>query len=495
MTQVDIAVVVLYLSIVSGLGLYFAQRQKSTQDYFLAGRNIPGWIVGFSLMATIISSATFVGHSGNVFQSDMWHLPLFFTLPLVMFLVGRYLVVFYRHHLRMSVYEYLGHRFGPPAQLYGSLSFVLRRVVDMGVTFYFLSVAVSFLTDWDLWWVILIFGIFTLMYTLIGGISAVVWTDIIQGVLLIGGGLICTGVVFSQSGVSPGQLILTAWEGGRFGWGNWEFSLTENNIWLYVVGGFFMTFQSYATEQSITQRYLLARSDDEARRAARAGVLACLPVWVLFMILGALVWSFYEVRADTIPLEVVQVKDNVLPYFIKSQLPHGLIGLILATLLAAAMSSLDSDLNSVAAAVVQDVYCRFFPHSTDRQQLLTGRVVVIVAGLLSVWTAQQWIGIESFVRYSVALSAIISGGMLGLFGLGFLSRQANATGAYLGILVCVAFTSWATLTGTFFSNGRLMDFGAYNYPWNPLLVGILSHGVLFSTGFLTSHIFPRPTSE
>ena len=116
MTPVDIAVVVLYLSLVSGLGLYFARRQRSTEDYFLAGRSVPGWIVGFSLMATVVSSATFVGHSGNVFQSDMWHLPLFFSLPLVMFLVGRYLVVFYRHHLRMSVYEYLGQRFGYPAQ-------------------------------------------------------------------------------------------------------------------------------------------------------------------------------------------------------------------------------------------------------------------------------------------------------------------------------------------------------------------------------------------
>ena len=375
-------------------------------------------------------------------------------------------------------------------QLYGSMSFVLRRIVDMGVTFYFLSVAVSFFTGWDMWWVILFLGIFTLLYTLIGGITAVIWTDVIQGFLLIGGGLACIGVVLFESGVSPGQLFFTSWEGGKFGWGNWEFSLTENNLWLYVVGGFFMAFQSYATDQSMIQRYLLARSDGEA---TRAGVLACLPVWFLFMVLGALVWSFYEVRADTLPLEVLQVKDNVLPYFIKTQLPAGLIGLILATLLAAAMSSLDSDLNSVAATVVQDIYCRFFPGSTDRQQLLTGKAVVTAAGLFSVWMAQQWIGIESFVRYNVALASIISGGMLGLFGLGFLSRRANATGAYLGILVCLAFSSWATLTGTVLSNDRFLDFGEYSYPWNPLLVAIFSHLVLFAVGFLASHIFRRRT--
>ncbi len=180
----------------------------------MAGRNLPGWVVGFSLVATIISSATFVGHPGNVFQSDMWHIALFLPLPLVMLLVRRYLVVFYRHRLHMSAYEYLGQRFGYPAQLYGSLSFVVRTILDMSVTFYFLCVAVSFVTGWDIWWVILLLGVFTLTYTLIGGILAVIWTDVLQSILLVGGGLLCVGVVFSASEMPPLDLISTA----RAGW-------------------------------------------------------------------------------------------------------------------------------------------------------------------------------------------------------------------------------------------------------------------------------------
>ncbi len=183
MTQLDLGILSLYLSCVFGLGLFFARHQESTQEYFLAGRNLPGWVVGFSLVATIISSATFVGHPGNVFQSDMWHIALFLPLPLVMLLVRRYLVVFYRHRLHMSAYEYLGQRFGYPAQLYGSLSFVVRTILDMSVTFYFLCVAVSFVTGWDIWWVILLLGVFTLTYTLIGGILAVIRTDVLQSIL------------------------------------------------------------------------------------------------------------------------------------------------------------------------------------------------------------------------------------------------------------------------------------------------------------------------
>ena len=194
MQPIDLAIVVIYLGLVAALGLYFSRRQKTTEDYFLAGRSIPGWVVGFSILGTIISSASFVGHPGNVFHKNMYMIP-FLVVPLfVMLLVARYLVVFYRHTLRMTVYAYLERRFGYLARAYAGASFILNRVTDVSVTYYFLALAAAFLTGWDVTTVILVLGVITVLYTLVGGIQAVVWTDVIQGVLLIGGGLLCAGI-------------------------------------------------------------------------------------------------------------------------------------------------------------------------------------------------------------------------------------------------------------------------------------------------------------
>ena len=426
MSGFDLSILFVYLVFVLSLGLYFARRHKSTEDYFLAGRNVPGWVMGFSVMGTIVSSATFIGGPGASFNADMWMVPYYITLPIIIYFLSRWLVPFYRHHVRMSAYEYLGQRFSYPAQAYGSGVFAFNRTLDMSVTFYYLAVAIAFLTDWDIWWVVLLLGLCTVLYTLIGGITAVVWTDVLQGGLLVGGGLLCLGVVLFGSPFGPSAVASTAWEAGKFGWGNYEFSLTEDNFWLYLIGGALTSLQIYGTSQTVVQRYLLARSDEEARRGAFAGVSACVPVWFLFGVLGACLWGFYEVSGAHLPTAVGEVQDNIVPHFVKTQVPVGLIGLLLAGLVASAMSSLDSDLNSIGAVVVQDFYCRAFPDASDRQQLLAGRIAVSTFGILAVFLAQQWIGIESFARYGVVLASIAGGGILGLCVLGFLFPRVTA---------------------------------------------------------------------
>lgn len=487
METIDVLILSLYLGLILGLGLYFSRRQKSTDDYFLAGRNLPGWVIGFSLMGTVVSSATFVGHPGNTFNSDFWMLALYFAIPLVATQLGHF-IIFFRRHIRMSVYEYLGDRFGYPAQAYGSFAYIMARVLDMSMTFYFLAIAVAYLSGWDIWWVILILGWFTLIYTLIGGIGAVVWTDVIQAVLLVGGGLLCIGIVLFGSGLGPQKVISTAWQGGKFGLGNFHFSWFENNIWIFLVGGVFQAFQSFVIGQNAAQRYLLARTYQEARRSALAGVLSCIPIWLIFMFLGACLWSFYQLGTDKIPPDVVAVKDNILPYFIKTQIPHGIMGLMLAALVAAAMSSLDSDLNSVAAVVVQTFHRELWPNADDRSQLMVGRGAVVVFGMAAIWMAQQWIGIESFVEFGVGLASVFSGGMVGLFGLGVLFRRATARGAYAGIAACVLLTAWATLTRIRLPDmeNPFLNLGAYNFTWTPVLIGILGNLAVLCVGLVVS---------
>jgi SSS family solute:Na+ symporter len=485
MSQVDTAIVAVYFVLVLGVGLWFSRRQRSTEDYFLAGRAIPGWVVSFSLIGTMIGSTTFIGHPGNVFDSDMWLMPFFLVLPIVMIFVSRYVVSLYRHRIRMSVYEYLERRFGYPARAYGSAAFIVSRIVDVSSTLYFLGIAMAYMTGLDVWWVILLVGMFTLAYTLIGGIAAVAWTDVLQSVLLIGGGLTCLATALFKAPLGAGVVLQTAWDGGRFGWGDWKFSLTDRNVWILAVGGAIWALQRYAAEQHMVQRYLVARTDHEARRATYVGAVACVPIWILFMVLGGCIWGFYQLSSETLPVEVMAAKDNIVPYFIRTQCPPGLLGLIIAALAAAAMSSLAADLNSLATVVVDDYYQRLRARSSDRERLNVGRCVVILTGVASVLLAQQWIGVGSAIEFGTQLLSVATAGLLGLFALGLLSRLATRQGAWAGIAACVLFTSWATLTSVTFPAMKrpLLDLGGFNYTLDPFLIGIMNHAILIVVGY------------
>ncbi len=497
MGWIEISVVVVYLSFVAAVGLYFSRRQRTTEEFFLAARGVPGWVVGFSVMATMIGSSTFIGHPGNVVKQNMWALPLHLAVPVVMVLVARYLVVFYRRTLRMTAYEYLEKRFGYPARLYGGASFLISRVADVSVTLFFLAIPIALMTGWDVWWVILTVGIVTVLYTLVGGIEAVVWTDVIQGVLLVGGGLTCVGYLLLNSEAGPAALTNAAWQHGKFSLGDWRFDWNNDNAWFYLVGAVLWAFKAFACDQHMVQRYLLARSDQEAVRGAYFGAAVCLPIWILFMVLGAFLWGHYELSTEVLPAQVTDNLDNLLPYYIKTQLPPVLVGLILAALMAAAMSCLDSDLNSLATVVVNDFYARLWPDSSDRRRLLVGRIVVTLLGAASILLAQKWIGIEVMLRLAFTLAGILTGGIVGLFVLGLLFRGTTARGAYAGILACALFSSWATLTRLDLppNNAPLLDLGTFNYTLSPYLIGILGHVLLLLVGLLASVLLGGPKAD
>ena len=498
MEPIDVAIVVAYLGFVATLGLYFSRRQKSTEDYFLAGRNIPGWVVGFSMLSAIISSATFIGHPGNVFAKNMYLLPFHIVPLFVMIFVARYLVVFYRRTLQMTAYAYLENRFGYPARAYGAAAFVASRVADVSVSYYFLAIAAAFLTGWDVGVVILVLGVITVLYTLLGGIQAVVWTDVVQGILLIGGGLLCVAIALFQSAADPTEVVMNAWDGGKFEVGKWAFSPSEDNQWFYIIGSVFIWIQAFGCGQNHVQRYLLARTDKEAVRGAYVGAAACVPVWLLFMLVGALLWSYFDIRAEVLPPEVSENKDRIVPYFIRTQFPAGLKGLMLAALIAAAMSSLDSDLSAMATVAVSDFYQRLRPQSSDLRRLFVGKCAVVLLGVVSILLALQWTRIkdESLVEFMVTMAMIATGGILGLFALGFLFRWTTARGAYVGILACLVWTLWATLTtkGLPGTEGRVVDL-PYNYALSPFMIGVLGHVVLVLVGMVASVLLGGPRPE
>jgi SSS family solute:Na+ symporter len=494
LSVLDYVVIAGYLAATAAIAVRTAGRQTSTSEYFIANRRIPGFAVGFAMMATTVSSATFVAIPGSVFARDWWQmLYMGMAIAVLVFLVPL-VVPFYRRVVKMSAYEYLEERFGYGARLYGAAGFTILRLADLGFTLYLTAVAVEVVTGWDIRAVVLAVGVFTVVYTLIGGIEAAIWTSVIQGGIFVGSaGLILAVLLFVPEG-GPGAVVANAYHAGKFSFGSfdlgWETLYRDQATgWILIVAGFLHFARYYVAEQSIIQRYLVARSDRDAQRGVSLGVMITVPTWFTFAFIGTCLWSFYDLAGVALPSEVVAQPDNILPYFLATQLPVGLIGLILAGLLSSAMSSVSADLNSIATVATQDFFARALPRTSDRTRLLFGRLAVLSGGVCCTGAALALTLTRSTAAYEmiVIFVSIVAGGMLGLFGLGFLSRQANRAGAYVGIVACILFVGWATLTGPL-----RVDLGV-NFQMNSLLIGVFSHFVLFGVGFLVSRAFGTPT--
>jgi SSS family solute:Na+ symporter len=485
----DYLVVFVYLTVIVAIGGYFARKQNSTDEYFTGGRNIPAWALGMSLLATVISSVTFLAYPGEGYASNWIRLVQGIMVPISLLGIIWFVVPCYRRIIGLSAYEYFEKRFGYFARLYSSLAFVLAHFSKMGTVFYLLALAISKMTGYDTYMVILVVGILTVLYTLLGGIEAVVWSDVIQGFMLIAGGLICAGVLLFRPEGGPAEIIERAWENNKISAGPYDMDFTKLTFIVMALNGIFYAIQKYGTDQTVVQRFLAAKSDKAAIKAALMGTLLCVPVWTLFMFIGTCLWSYYQGPGFSLPKGIKA--DAVFPHFIMTELPAGITGLILAALIAAAMSSLDSDLNCLAAVGVSDFYLRFKPRSSDKQCLKAGRNIVVVCGICAMAVAFWYIRSEgtNVLKTVFTLYAIFSGGIAGLFLLAFFTTRANTKGLYVGIAACVLFTGYALLT-----SGGFIDLGRYNFTHHKYMLGVYSHLVLFGVGYLASFFF-KPNKD
>jgi solute:Na+ symporter, SSS family len=490
----DLAVLLLYFLIIGSIGLYIARRQRTASEYFVADRRIPGWAVAFNLMATLISSNTLIGYPGVAYKEGFILLAGVLMLPVVLSFVAIWIVPFYRNVVKMSAYEYIGNRFGPTARTYASLGFLADRLFDLGGTLLTTAIPINVMTGWPLGWVILGVAAFTILYTAVGGMEAIVWTDVAQGIILILGGVIILVRLLSAPEAGPwGATATAAWDAGKFSPGNWEWSWaaftdpSKTTQWILVVAISFNWARRYVCDQHMVQRYLIAKTDRAAQVGTMINAAACVPIYVMFMVIGALLYGFYTLSGKP----VAGNADEIVPFFVIQELRPGLIGLFLSAILAASMSSISADLNSVATVLTADYFKRLAKHASDRAMLLFGKSMVLagglIAGVIAVLLNVGGGGAgEPVMKKIVTVASILSGGTLGLFFLGFLTTRANARGCVIGIAACLLFTAWGVLTqpGT-----RLLDMGV-NFPFHPALLGVLGHFVLFFIGYGASLLLP-----
>ncbi|MCU0915613.1 MAG: sodium:solute symporter [Planctomycetes bacterium] len=496
---IDYLMILLYLGAIVYISVVLSRKQKSTEAYFTADRSIPAWALAMSLMATIVSTVTFLAYPGNGYSGNWILLVQGLMVPIVLLAIVWFIVPMYRQVIRLSAYEYFEKRFGYLARLYSSLAFLMAHFTKMGSALYLLALPLTSMIGLDqpyaVYAVIVGLGITAVLYTLLGGIEAVIWTDCLQGSVLLGGGLISAGMLLFGSGQGPVAVVQTAWENHKISMGPYDLDLTRLTFWVMAINGIFYALQKYGTDQTVVQRFLLAKSNRAAIRASVMGVGLCVGVWVLFMFIGTLLWVYYRMPGHELPPGVAG--DRVFPHFIMTQLPIGIKGLILTALIAAGMSIMDSDMNSLAAVGVEDYYRRIRRHATDKQCLRMGRILVVITGLGATGIACLYVrlGGEAILGTVFALYAIFSGGIAGLFALGFFTVRANRRGLNVGIAACVLFTAYALLTSTKFDLGgpekvQLLDLGRFNFSHHKYMLGVYSHMVLFVVGYAASFLFP-----
>jgi solute:Na+ symporter, SSS family len=498
----DLFVLAAYLAGVAGTGLYLSRGVRTTRRFFTADRTMPTWVVTFTLMATIIGSGSFVGHPGTAFEHGLILFLPQLSLPVVLVFVSLWIVPFYRRVVRMSAYEYIGHRFGLGSRFYSSLGFLADRIFDLAVTLVTTGIALYVFTGWAPAQVILGVGLFTLTYTMIGGIAAVAWTNVVQGIILSAAAVIILGRVLLAPEIGdPLAIVRTSFQLGKYSFGSWEFSWSSlyrpgtPSIWILFFAYAIQWSRRYITDQHIVQHYLIAKSDHAASRGAFFGALTCLPIFGVFMFIGGSLYGFFALHAgDPGPIR----PDEVMPYFLSKYIPAGAVGLILAAIFAAAMSSVSADLNSIATVLTTDYFSTLRPRSSDRSRLVFGRLMVLTGGGLATLSAILLLpseGSAPVMLRAVTIATIISAGSLGLFCLGFFTSRATRGGAYAGIAACLLFTAWALLSQ---GDNPVIDFG-YNWEMNPILIGVFGHGVLFGCGYGFSRIFggyrPEAVSE
>lgn len=491
LSLIDYLVIALYLGGILTLGFSFTKRQKSCKDYFIADKRIPGWAMGIALLATLVSNMTFLANPGVAFNGDWRQFFNSFMALIVIFPIALIVIPLYRNIVGMSLYEFFETRFGSPVRVYGAVAFIFYYLARMSVIFYVLALAINTMTGWPLYYLILIIGMVTILFTFLGGMEAVMWTDVVQGILLISGGIICLGIALFSAPGGPLNVIKVAAEAQKFQLGEMSWSLRSDTLLVMALYGLYQHFHNFGTDQTQVQRYLTAKSTKQATRGALISGIACVPVWALFFFVGTSIWGYYHLTGTQLPPEIMAKPDRIFPYFIMNQLPVGVVGLVLAALISSAISTLSSGLNSGATVFTNDILMKIKPQLSDRSGLKSARIVVILTGFISMSIA-AWLstlGGDALVIYFTAFS-IFGGGILGLFFLAFLSKKANYKGALVGIVATLLVITWASLT-----KNNIIDLGRWNYDLHPYLIGLIGHLTVFIVGWISSFFLHDPKNE
>ncbi|MEN6426170.1 MAG: sodium/solute symporter [Phycisphaerales bacterium] len=402
----------------------FGRRQKDTEDFFLGGRRVP-WIVAcLSFVATEISALTIVGMPHKAFVEDWRWIQFVLGLALARLVVAfLFIPAFYKHHCT-SIYEFLGHRFGPATQYTGSIYFLITRLFASGVRLYVTSMAVGVIMGWPLWATISLFTVVSILFIGFGGIKAVVWAGAYEALFFVVAGAMVVAYLVGHIDGGVTSALQTASEAGRLSTFDFRLNLNDaGTFWAALACGFFTGLVSFGADQEMVQRLLTVETRRSSQKTIVATIVTALPVYWLYLLIGTLLYVFYAQHPELPP---AQEAKGVFPHFARTILPAGVKGLVLGAVI---MASIDSPLSSLSSSFVSDIYRRLIRRdATEKYYLLVSRIAVVSFGLILAGIAIVCSPVESLVDFAFQIFALPGGPMLGVFLLGLVTRrQANLT--------------------------------------------------------------------
>jgi SSS family transporter len=470
-TTIDFIVLIVYVIGIAAFGAFFGKNQKTTKDYFLGGRNIPWWAVGLSVMATQASAITFIGAPGWGYSGGLERMNTFINIPLVMaFLMVTIVPFFYRTEV-YTAYEYLEKRFDTKTRSLTAGLFLVARGLATGVVLYAPALVLSVVTGWDVNITIILMALIAVAYTVLGGISAVIWTDVVQMfVLWLGAGLAIFTIVSDVPGGFAGAVSMGS-DAGLLQSLDFRFDLSvEYSIWAGIIGGFFMHAAYFGTDQSQIQRVLTSKSLKESKMSLIISGLFMFPQMLLFLFIGILLFAFYANVGDP----NVENLNELFPLFVVEYLPVGISGLIIAGVFAAAMSSLDSALNSLSAVTVRDFYAKFFKkNASEAHYLKASRWATVFWGIYATIFAFFAGNLGPVIETVNKIGSYFYGALLGVFILAIFIRRANGTGAFAGVIAGMT-AVWAVTT-----------FASISWLYNNVVGAVVAVAVGYAVSLLT----------
>jgi solute:Na+ symporter, SSS family len=476
-------------NVLFGASFYF--KNKTTGQFTSGGGNLPAWVVGMSIFATFVSSISFLALPGNAFATNWNALVFSFSIPVAAIMAVKFFVPLYRGIGSISAYNYLEIRFGAWARIYASACYLLTQLMRMGAILLLLALPLNALFGWNIRTIIIITGIAVTFYSMLGGIRAVVWTDAVQGIVLILGAVVSAIVLTFSMPEGPGQIFEIAAANNKFSLGSFGAGLSNSTFWVVLVYGLFINLQNYGIDQNFVQRYMATNTDRKAKSSALFGALLYVPVSVIFFYIGTALYAYYTAMPELLPSELHQPGngDKVFPHFIVNGLPSGITGLLIAAIFAAGMSTVSTSLNSTATIILTDYYQRYINKNAEEGKamaVLYGSSVVM--GFLGVLIAITLVGVESVLDAWWSLASIFSGGMLGLFLLAFLSRKVRRVDAVAGVIAGVLVIIWMSLSPLYFTSENLL---AFRSPFHSNLTIVFGTTVIFLAGFISLKLFNK----
>lgn len=509
----DLAIIFMYLVGMILVGIYFSRKNKNSEQFTKASGLIPGWAIGLSIYATFLSSNTFLGVPGKAFGGN-WNAFVFsISMPLAAWIASKYFVPFYRSTGEISAYTHLERRFGAWARVYAVVCFLFTQLARMGSIFFGIALSLQALTGYSMQMIMIVMGICIIFYTVLGGIEAVIWTEVVQAIIKTFGALLILYLIITNMPGGISKVIEIGKANNKFSLGSFSPDFVSSSFWVVLLYGFFINLNNFGMDQNYIQRYHTASSSKAASKSIWLCVWLYIPASLLFFVIGSCLFAYYEVNPDLVqsikhqvaierlPIhstnpEILKLEsmlkpadygDKIMPHFMVTKIPVGLVGLIVSAILSAAMSTISSGMNASATVFSVDIYKRYIkPEISEKQNLSLLHIATVGFGLLGMIAGIAMIGVKSILDVWWELSGIFAAGMLGLFLLGIVSKQTRNHEAIIATMIGIAVIIWMT-----FSALLPPAYEAFRNPLHKNMIIVVGTLTIFLTGILLTKIKNR----